>query len=1402
MRLYVCVLAALLSAQSAPATALAGAAPPLVRKVDKTLTVGSPLPAWAQPLAEIAPTSRRDPVVFRLRETQSWVGPVPATLINQAIQVNDPSALAAIGQFSIDYHPAYQKLSLHRIAILRGGQVLDRAGRANIRVLQQERELQGGVYGGAQTVQLLLDDVRVGDTLWISYTTEGRNPVFGKPWADDFSWDIGAPVELRRVSVLHPRGRPLHWRQLGDFQASALTPVIEQAGDIERIRFEGKGLEGVEPEPSIPADYLPARMIQMSEHDSWKSVAGWAAELFPAAAPTPALRQLARQFAGQPDKAAQAAAALHWVQDEIRYFSVSIGENSHRPQAPDVVLQRRYGDCKDKAYLLASVLGQLGIAARPVLVNAQAPGLPAKVMPSPTWFDHVIVRIELDGNIHYVDPTRTGQKGALARLPLPFPEAPGLVADAGTDGLTVLPRRKDSLPEYEHVDRIVIAAFDGDALLESRDVYRGDHADAARRRIPAASANEMKKELLGRYEKRYPGLSLAEPPRFEDKVEDGSFEVLARFKLPKPVEHADGKYRLDYASQVMDGTLGIPDNLTRQFPFAYPRGKVQARYRLRVVWPETVRHAGAAQAKTIDNPYLRMREEYTFRSNYLDYVLDYRLKSDRIAASDLPGLQQQVKLLAPYVEASFRIGEEALVKQAAAVSLRDVEVARTQAALAAWREAYAARKDKGLNGDERCDLLAGLAVMREIDLPDSAVAMRGMMGVLREDARPEAWACLGGILFMRGDFGGSIAALERAKLDDGDDALATLAWARLHAGDARGAAADMLRLLRAQSAAGRLRALDIAEAAALLRRTGGALPPEFAAPARELPDGPWPRPLLALQAGTLEPEALLALAEAQPGDARDLALDEAWFYIAQQRLAGGDRRGARLALQRVRAHAVIGSRLHGRALAELAALEPADPDYRAGNALLDKEDRKGAAQAWTRAAQRGVAEAQYKLAIAYHYGDAVKEDQVAAAHWFQLAAAQDHAGACNMVGLYLSSGFGGMAVDTAGANKWYRCGAEFGNEVAALNLGRHYLDGTGIELDRAQGMRWLLQAAELNDLEAQSLVAQAYSDGEGVVRDDAAAAYWASRAAMRGSDEGRVLLGRILWDGHGTGKDPAMGSALIRQAAMNGNVTGWYFMGEAYEYGRGVEASASLAFGWYQKAALAGHQFAALKLGRAYLHGRGVMQDKKLAAKWLNRAGESTSIQINMILATLYETGEGGLADPARAGLHYRKAAEAGNIGGQWRLARMLRDGRGVAADPVQAAAWMRKAAEARGAQAQTDLARMYQAGIGVERDDAKALDWYRHAARGGECQAMEGLGAMYESGKGVPADLRMAQVYYALAARNPIEPGECAGAAARAEQLAGRLDAVQLASAQASVQAWKTPQPLPDETPETAAVH
>src|SRR6185436_3385419 len=128
-------------------------------------------------------------------------------------------------------------------------------------------------------------------------------------------------------------------------------------------------------------------------------------------------------------------------QDNIRYASISIGPGSYRPHPSDLVLERNFGDCKDKSLLLVNLLRGIGIDARVALVNSETGHALPEALPSPSAFDHAIVRARLGPEVLWLDPTASQQGGTLAKTAQADFEY-ALVIDPDTAALEPMPRTK------------------------------------------------------------------------------------------------------------------------------------------------------------------------------------------------------------------------------------------------------------------------------------------------------------------------------------------------------------------------------------------------------------------------------------------------------------------------------------------------------------------------------------------------------------------------------------------------------------------------------------------------------------------------------------------------------------------------------------------------------------------------------------------------------------------------------------------------------------------------------------------------------------------------------------------------------------------------------------------------
>jgi len=172
-----------------------------------------------------------------------------------------------------------------------------------------------------------------------------------------------------------------------------------------------------------------------------------------------------------------------------------------------------------------------------------------------------------------------------------------------------------------------------------------------------------------------------------------------------------------------------------------------------------------------------------------------------------------------------------------------------------------------------------------------------------------------------------------------------------------------------------------------------------------------------------------------------------------------------------------------------------------------------------------------------------------------------------------------------------------------------------------------------------------------------------------------------------------------------------------------------------------------------------------------------------------FAEGRGATKDLATAAAWYRRAADEGLAVGQYRLGSLYERGHGVSKDFNEAVKWYQRAADQGNVGAMHNLAVLLsQGGDGTPPDMAKAVEWFLAAANYGVKDSQYNLGVIYARGLGPKTDLAESYKWFAIAAA----AGD-ADAADRRDEVAAMLDADQLASARAAVQAWRAKPPLTD---------
>lgn len=618
---------------------LAAALPAFPADLDHTCTVAPP-PAWVTELEAgslAAPASgAQDAQAFLLVDHQTNVATEEqytriVTELRTSYGVTGGSSVQAW------YDPSCQQLVFHHIRVIRVGVASSRLSRQAVQLLRRELSLESQVLDGSLTASVLLEDVRPGDRIDAAYTVRGLNPVLADHYVDEFRCGWSVPVARARVRILCPPGRPLFSRMLGGQQ----QPVRSTVSGLEEYLWEFQETSAFPAEDQTPSWHVTAPWLQVSEFPDWAAVVRWALPLYPPAALPPELERLVEGWRIQfPGPLERAAAALDWMQKNVRYVGLHLGAGTYRPSSPETVLQRRFGDCKDQSYLFCTLLHRLGLEAAPVLVSTWGRRQVADLLPSPHVFDHVVTRLRSGNRTCYVDPTDCFQRGALENRYMPD-YGYGLVVAEGQTGLLRFGSHQGEAPEIEIEMRFLTEGEEQPAVLEVDSIARGGAAGERRQMAAASRADELSSAFLNYFAARYPGIEEAAEPQFVDDPVKNEYRIRERYNLPDfwvSQPESDGFRAAVFADAVIDA-IPRPQTKVRTTPLAvdHPRRVLQRiRIELPEPWPDK------KEDKSFRNAAFELRVQRRQEARTTTLTYDYQTRSDHVPAAEMAKYQRAI----------------------------------------------------------------------------------------------------------------------------------------------------------------------------------------------------------------------------------------------------------------------------------------------------------------------------------------------------------------------------------------------------------------------------------------------------------------------------------------------------------------------------------------------------------------------------------------------------------------------------------------------------------------------------------------------------------------------------------------------------------------------------------------
>jgi len=370
---------------------------------------------------------------------------------------------------------------------------------------------EGQLYSEVRRLRFFDPDIRPGQLFACEYVTV-EEPLFTQ-WAWYFQGP--EPRALSRLQLDLPEG--LELRVVGEHIDSAAT-----SHERGRWTWEMRNVPALPREPMVPdatrlgvsvfvqavapgSDRSPAGLA----FTDWRAASRWLLQLSASQSEvTPEIAARARAITGATADTLDRIRALTRFVQTFNYVSMDLNVArgfGYRPHAAASVLAAGYGDCKDKANLLCTLLHAAGERAWLLAVSGTGRD---RVDSSIVWlgqFDHCITAIHVPvsyrgplldegrhGRLAAFDPT--DPLTAFGDLPEPEQGGFGLLEREGDGDLVRLPTLG---PESNRLERTVDATLEATGALEAHLTERsvGQAATAERALRRRTSASEYQRAL-------------------------------------------------------------------------------------------------------------------------------------------------------------------------------------------------------------------------------------------------------------------------------------------------------------------------------------------------------------------------------------------------------------------------------------------------------------------------------------------------------------------------------------------------------------------------------------------------------------------------------------------------------------------------------------------------------------------------------------------------------------------------------------------------------------------------------------------------------------------------------------------------------------------------------------------
>lgn len=376
------------------------------------LALAKDLDSLARKVIAAAPDEKNYPqagalILFCDEKVEITAQNTSVSSLHYIIKIINERGKEEFAETQIGYDSTYERVELEYARVIKPDGTVAEVGSRHIRDVS--RYLNFPLYSNARVFIISFPEVAEGSVIEYKAKVYSNYLVNKKDYVTAYPVQSAEPILQAYFSISLPSDRQIHIKLLNqeynNFSAK-LQPAVSKDAGLNLYAWSFKNVPQIIPESSMPPDCKVNPAILISTFDSWKAVYDW---WWPLAkdkinADKDIKAKVKELIKGAATEEAKARAIYNYCAQKIRYVAVEYGQAGYEPHAAELVFRNKYGDCKDKAILLITMLKEAGISAWPVLIptkelydlNGDFPTM---------YFNHAICMANLGGKDYILDPT-------------------------------------------------------------------------------------------------------------------------------------------------------------------------------------------------------------------------------------------------------------------------------------------------------------------------------------------------------------------------------------------------------------------------------------------------------------------------------------------------------------------------------------------------------------------------------------------------------------------------------------------------------------------------------------------------------------------------------------------------------------------------------------------------------------------------------------------------------------------------------------------------------------------------------------------------------------------------------------------------------------------------------------